>query len=142
MMGMMGQGMMDGGMRGRGMMGQGMMRGKGMMRGSRMGAMTAGRLAYLKAELSITDAQEPVWKEYSDAAKERVSIMQGMRQSMMKSMQSGTAIERMEARISGMEAMLDAMKAVKPAADKLYATLADEQKKIADDLIGVDCGAM
>lgn len=141
-MGMMGQGMMDGGMRGRGMMGQGMMRGKGMMRGSRMGAMTAGRLAYLKAELSITDAQEPVWKEYSDAAKERVSIMQGMRQSMMKSMQSGTAIERMEARISGMEAMLDAMKAVKPAADKLYATLADEQKKIADDLIGVDCGAM
>ena len=70
-----------------------------MRRRGGMGAMTQGRLAFLKAELKITQAQEPAWMEYSDAAKDRVSIMQGMRQGMMESMQNGTAVERMEARI-------------------------------------------
>jgi hypothetical protein len=41
-----------------------------------------------------------------------------------------------------MEAMVETMKAVKPATEKLYAVLSDEQKKIADELIGTDCGAM
>jgi len=136
MMGMMGRGMMNRGQMGRGMMGGGMRRRGG------MGAMTEGRLAFLKAELKITETQEPAWKEYSDAAKDRVSIMQGMRQGMMESMQNGTAVERMEARINGMEAMLESMKAVKPAADKLYGALTEEQKMVADELIGMDCGAM
>jgi hypothetical protein len=61
---------------------------------------------------------------------------------MMGAMQKGSAIERIDARISGMEAMLEAMKAVKPATVKLYEVLTTEQKNIADDLIGIDCGAM
>ena len=136
MKGMMGRGMMN-----HGQMGRGMMRG-GKRRHGGMGAMTKGRLAYLKAELKISEVQQPAWNEYSDAAKDRVSIMQGMRQGMMESMQNGTAVERMDARISGMEAMLESMKTVKPAADKLYGALNDEQKKIANELIGRDCGAM
>jgi hypothetical protein len=38
--------------------------------------------------------------------------------------------------------MVDSMKAVKPASEKLYAVLTDDQKKVADQLIGEDCGAM
>ena len=38
--------------------------------------------------------------------------------------------------------MVESMKAVKPATDKLYTALTAEQKKVADQLIGVDCGAM
>jgi len=34
------------------------------------------------------------------------------------------------------------MKAVKPATDRLYTALTDAQKKVADQLIGMDCGAM
>lgn len=41
-----------------------------------------------------------------------------------------------------MEVMLDAMKAMEPATEKLYAGLKGEQKKIADQLIGAHCGAM
>lgn len=137
MMGMMGGGCPTIGMMGQGMMGQGMMR-----RQARMGAMVDGRLAYLKGELDITDAQNEAWKGYVDAVKGRVSVMQGMRQDMMDAMQKGSAIERMDARIESMEAMVEAMKAVKPATEKLYAVLIDQQKKVADQLIGMDCGAM
>jgi hypothetical protein len=113
-----------------------------MARQARMRAMVAGRLAYLKDELDITEAQSQAWKAYADAVSSRVEAMQGMRQNMMRTMQQGSAVERMDTRIKSMEAMLEAMKTVKPATEKLYAVLADEQKNIADELIGTDCGAM
>lgn len=134
----MGPGMMGGGPWGQGFMGQG----PGGMMQSRMDAMVEGRLAYLKGELGITDAQAEAWTGYADAVKARVDLMQGMRQSMFEGMRQGTAIERMEVRIANMEAMLQAMKDLKPATEKLYAALTDEQRKVADQLIGNDCGAM
>lgn len=137
MIGMMGRGMMRSGMGGQGTMGQGMMG-----RGPRMDAMAQGRLAYLKRELDITEAQTEAWNGYAEAVRARVDLMQGMRQGMHDTMQKGTATERMDARIAAMEAMIDSMKALKPATEKLYSVLTDEQKKLADQLIGVDCGAM
>lgn len=138
-------GMGPGSMQGGGMQGgmkQGGMRQGNAMGPDRMSSMTEGRLAFLKAELQINEAQEGAWKEYSDAVRNRVAVMQDMRTQMMKTMQDGNAIARMDAHINGMQAMLDAMKAVKPATTKLYEALGDEQKKNADQLIGLECGAM
>ena len=104
--------------------------------------MVDGRLAYLKGELGITDAQTKAWDAYAAAVKARVEHMQGMHEMMAGTMQKGTATERMDARIAGMEATLDSLKALKPTTEGLYAVLTDEQKKVADELIGVDCGAM
>jgi hypothetical protein len=137
MMGMMGHGMM-----GRGGWGEGGWGGGMMGRQPRMGAMVEGRLAYLKGELDIMDAQTKAWDAYAAAVKGRVELIQGMHDNMVNTMQKGTATERMDARIAGMEAMLDSLKAMKPATDGLYAVLTDEQKKVADELIGADCGAM
>jgi hypothetical protein len=137
MMGMMGPGMMGPGTGGQGAWGPGMMG-----PGSRMGTVADARLAYLKGELAITEAQTEAWNAYAEAATTRVDVMQGMRESMFSVMQEGSATERMDARIGGMEAMLEAMKALKPATENLYAALTDEQKKVADQLIGADCGAM
>lgn len=131
--GMMGGGCPMMGMMGRGMMGQ---------RQAQMGAMIEGRLAYLKAELVITEAQTAAWNGYADAVKARVEAMQGRRKAMMEVMQKGSAIERMDARIKTMETMVASMTAVKPPMEKLYAALTDEQETIADQLIGNDCGAM
>lgn len=114
-----------------GMTGQGM-----------MGSMMEGGLAYWKAELKISDAQGEAWSGYADAVKGRVNITQGMHEGMMGTMQKGNAVERMDAHIAGMEAMLSSMKAVKPTTEKLYSVLTAEQKKVADQLIGVSCGAM
>ena len=138
MMGMMGGGCATMGMMGHAGQGRGMMMG----RQRNMGAMVEGRLAYLKGELNITAGQTAAWDAYASAVKARVDSMKGMHQSMMSAMGEGTAVQRMDARISGMEAMLATMKELKPATEALYAALTDEQKKIADDLIGTDCGAM
>lgn len=137
MIGMMGQGRMGPSLWDQGKWGQGMMG-----RQPKMDAVVDGRLAYLKGELSITEGQTPAWNGYAEAVGARVDLMQSIRQSMFETMQTGTATERMDARIAGMEAMIVSMKAMKPTTEKLYAVLTDEQKKVADQLIGMDCGAM
>ena len=132
MQGMMGggmQGMMGGGMQG--MMGGGM---QGMMMGS--GPMMEGRLAYIKADLEITEAQTSAWDAYADAVRARHAAMQGMHAGMMKAKESGSAMERLDVHIKAMESMVESLKALKPATVALYAVLTDEQKKKADQLLG------
>ena len=140
-----GQGMMAWGMQGmmgpgmHGMMGQGMM-GPGMMMG--YGPMMEGRLAYLKAELGITDAELQAWNGYASAVKARASQMQGMHSAVMQAMQSGRALDRLEVHIQAMQSMVDGLKALKPATETLYNALSDEQKKKADLLLGGGCCMM
>ena len=141
--GMMGWGMMNSGMmRPNGMLGGGMqgMMGPGMMMG--YGPMMQGQLAYLKAELGITDAQTKAWNDYVSAVEARATTMQGMHAAMMQSMQTGTALERMEAHTQVMQNILESMKAIKPATEALYKVLTDDQKKKADLLLGSGCCMM
>ena len=140
--GMMGQGMMGQGMMDQGMMDQGMMNQGAMAWHPNMDALAIGRLAYLEAELGITDSQMVAWDRYAEAVKGNMATMQGMHQNMMMTMGDGTMIDRLDARIGGMEAMVEAMKAMKPAAEELYAVLDDDQRQKADILIGMSCGAM
>jgi hypothetical protein len=141
-----GGGMMGGGMMGGpgGMMGKahcprmGGMMGKGMM-GSR--PMMEARLAYIKADLEITDSQMDAWNAYADAVRKNHATMEGMRADMMKA-RSGTAVDRLDARIKATEAKLDSLKALKPATEALYNALTDLQKKEADKLLGGSCGMM
>jgi hypothetical protein len=150
---MMGQhGMMQGsqGMMGQsanpGMMGpgMGMMMGSGPMMGLMMGTgpMMEGRLAYLKAELGITDAQTSAWDDYVAAVKARHSGMQDMHAGMIKAMHSGNAVDRLDAHVKAMESMVESLKALKPPTVALYAVLSDDQKKKADQLLGGCCGMM
>lgn len=138
MHGMMGPGMMGNTPMGMGPMGMGM--GPGMMMGP--GPMMEARLAYLKAELGITDAQAGAWDEYVKAVKARGDAMGSMHATMMQAMQSGTAMARMDAHTRHMETMLDAMKALKPATETLYKVLSDDQRKKADLLLGMGCCMM
>jgi hypothetical protein len=135
MMGQCGQGMMGGGMMGPGMM---MGMGPGMMMGQEdLKAMVEGRLAYVKTALSITEEQATAWKAYEDAARADVQNMQTAHQAMMTAMQSGSAIDRMQTHITMMQARLDALKALQPAAETLYKALTPEQQKKADTLLGM-----
>ncbi len=133
--GMMGPGNM-------GMMGPGMhgMMGPGVMMD--VGPMMEGRLAYMKAELGITDAQTAAWDGYVTAVKAGASNMQGMHTTMMQAMQAGTALERLDARTKAMESMVESLKALRPATEKLYSALTDDQKKKADLLLGMGCCMM
>jgi len=100
-----------------------------------------GRLAFLKIELKITDAQLPLWNAFADAmrmaAHESASPMPGMGNNMMPSKASGPAplMSRIERREQMLSQALDHLKAMDTAIKPLYAALNDEQKRTADELL-------
>jgi hypothetical protein len=137
----MGPGMM--GSSGPGMMGMMRMMGECPMMGMMMSARhrpspRAHRL--LKAELSITDAQQGVWDTYAAALKKNLQGMQAMHQTMVKIMQAKTPVERLDAHVAAMEGRLASLKDLKPALAALYAALSDEQRGKADQIFtGIGC---
>ncbi len=141
---MMGQGDMMGGQGG--MMGQGMMQMMPMMQ-NMMAMMSAetgmmapfveGRIAALKTELKITDAQTANWNRFADTLRATAKSMNDMHQRMMTIRTDKAAKplpDRLAAREQAMAAHLAALKAEREALQPLYASFSDEQKKIADGL--------
>jgi LTXXQ motif family protein len=151
-MGTMGPGMMGQEMLGPGMMAPGMGRGgmMGMMGGGcpMMGMMARGggapsfaegRIAFIKAELAITDAQTSVWDAYAAALRKNLESMQSMRKEMMGAAQPASPVQRLDAHVSAMQARLQSLQEVKPALAALYAALSEDQKKKADEVFGMGC---
>jgi len=138
---------MPGGMAGGGDMPMmGMMR---MMMGrdgmAMMGAMAHhvdGRLAFLKTELKITDAQLPLWNAVADAMPANAKTMGDMAGGMMGGSQTATLPDKLAMREKMMTAHLEALRKFKAAVDPLYAALNDEQKKTADELLIGPMGMM
>ena len=119
-----------------GMMGQG-----GMTDMMGMADHVEGRIAFLKTELKITDAQTPQWTAFADVLRANARRMSEMRNTMMQGemMGRGGASTRAPDRLDQMEKMMptmvESLKATKAALAPLYAVLTDDQKKIADQLI-------
>jgi len=155
--GMMGPGMMGQEMMGPEMMGPGMMPGMG--RGGMMGMMMGGgcpmmgtmardggapsfaegRIAFIKAELAVTDAQSNVWEAYAAALRKTLDSMQSMQKAMMSAAQPGDPVQRLDAHIAAMDARLQSLKEVKPALAALCGALSEDQRKKADDVLGMGC---
>ncbi|WP_332684633.1 Spy/CpxP family protein refolding chaperone [Bosea sp. (in: a-proteobacteria)] len=124
------------------MMGSGMM---SMMNGgamAMMGQMMAperieGRIAFLKTELKITAAQEPLWSAFAEALRANARTMSS-RQGMMTG-GHGAASQTLPQRIEGHERALsehlDALRQLKAALQPLYAALDAAQKQTADQLL-------
>jgi hypothetical protein len=138
-------GVMD--MKGGGMMGGDMARMTAMMHGGMMdGAMMGhveGRLAFLKTELKITSAQEPQWAKFADVVRTNAKGVQAGMQAMMQAgAKAATAPEVLARHEKMLTAKLESVRALKAAFDPLYASLSDEQKKSADELIMGPMGMM
>ncbi len=103
-----------------------------------------GRLAYIKAELKITEAQEPLWKAYADAARDNANGMVGHCTTMMspKGAAGLSLPDRLDLHEQFMAAQLDALRAMNKALKPLYAALSDDQKKIADQMFWGPMGMM
>ena len=144
---MMGPWMMGAdGMMGAGNMGPGMMgwsdRRAAMC--SAMGSHIEGRLAYLKAELKITDSQETLWTAYAGALRENAQSMSSRCTAMMAQGQSAALSlpDRLDQHEQFMAARLDALRAMNEALKPLYAALSEVQKKAADQLFRGPMGMM
>lgn len=141
--GMMGQGMMSGGMMGQGMMGSGMMshgQGGSMSMMSMMGMSEAGRLervnghlAFLEAELKITDAQRPLWTAFAGAV--RTSADRHNAMTAMAGKPEATPVDRLDHQEHALAQRLEGVRAVKTALTPFYAALSDTQKKTFAELL-------
>ena len=99
-----------------------------------------GRVAFLKAELAITDAQKTAWDAYAEALKRNLQSMQRMALTMKTVFEAKTPVERLDAHLAAMDVRLGALKDMKPALAGIYAALSADQKKKADDLLtGMGC---
>ncbi|MGA9599636.1 MAG: Spy/CpxP family protein refolding chaperone [Methylocystis sp.] len=147
---MKGSGMQMDGMGGHDMMGSGM--------GAMMRKMTCGfaehldgRLAYLKAELKLTDAQQAAWTSFTDAYRAAAQT------ALQKCAALDAAASGDHAKHHGvlghltmmerhMTDHLEVVRALKAAIEPLFATLTEEQKKAAEQAMsgamGVGMGGM
>jgi hypothetical protein len=95
-----------------------------------------GRIAYLRTELKITDAQAPLWekvatvlRENDKARRDAFTAMRGARD------QKPTALERLDRRQKMAEQQAASTAKLRTALEPLYAAMTDEQKKDADQLL-------
>lgn len=121
-----------------------------------------GRIAFLKAELKITQAQQGKWDDFekvlrANAAERKAQAekIRAERQAQRAEFQQkaeaakaagqtvqrperkqASAVEKMEMRQKMMKAHLENQEKVLDAFKPLYASLSDDQKKTADDLFG------
>jgi len=112
--------------------GMGMGPGKGMGRGhANPAAMAEGHLAWLKAELKITPAQETAWKTFADQKRQQVQAMQAWL-STTQDKTSATAVERMEIHNQWAKKRLEQGEQMTVSLKTLYAALSPEQKTLLD----------
>ena len=122
----------------------GMMQTMGMM-GPGTGGMATidrvdGRIAFLRTELKITDAQAPTWNAFADAMRANAKKLGEIRASTTPKPgdaqpPAAAMAERLDQQEQWLLARLEGTRTMKAAFSKLNETLSDEQKKIANDLL-------
>ena len=127
--------MMGGNMMGMGP--AGMMSMMNMMMGMRaVGEHVEGRIAFIKAELKITDAQAPQWNAFADAVRGSVSSTMDMGKSMTAGQGGASTLpDRLALEVKVITAHLAALKQTEDAVAQLYRVLTDDQKKVADTIV-------
>jgi hypothetical protein len=152
------QGMAGGTMMGAGMMGSGMsgdmMPMMPMMRmmmahmsemsmpGMDMADRIEGRIAFLRTELKITDAQQKPWNDFAQTLRENARKLGDMRSMMAPNAATQTVAQRLEQQEKWYTARLEGIRALKGATSELYSALSDEQKKTADQILPPHLGLM
>ncbi len=126
MMDMMGQS-------GMGMMG---MMGPGVMPMMGMADHLEGRIAFLRAELGITEAQTAAWDRFAQVLRDAAPKTQHDPASADQTANGATdVLQRMEQEEQKLGARLQAIKSVRAAFAELHAVLSDDQKSTAEVLL-------
>ena len=104
-----------------------------------------GRIAFLRTELKITEAQTSAWNTFADALRANAKKLGEVRASMMPQSAAGqqqapTMIERLDLQERWMLARLEGTRTMKSALSKLYESLSDDQKKSANELLAPHMG--
>ena len=112
------------------------------MGGMNMTEHTAGRIAFLRAELQISDAQSKAWDAFADAMQKIGSQMKEADMPMMAEASAPQLLARLDSQEQMLTARLEGVRAMKAAFAPLYDALSAEQRKTADDLLANHMGLM
>jgi hypothetical protein len=95
-----------------------------------------GRLAFIKTELRITDAQASAWNQLADTIRTAAkNHNERMKAAFSREEKAKTLPERLDVQEQFVSARLDEIKQIKGSLANLYAVLSDPQKKEADDIV-------
>lgn len=120
------------------------------MMGPGMGGMATidrieGRIAFLRAELKITDAQAAAWNAFAETLRANAKKLGEVRALMMgkpgeAQQPAATMTDRLDRQEQWLLARLEGTRAMKAAFTKLNEALSDEQKKTANDILAPHMG--
>ena len=99
-----------------------------------------GRIAFLRTELKITDAQDAVWNAFADALRANAKSLGEVRSSMMAAQPN--LVERFALQERWLAARLEGTRTIKAALVNLVGVLSEDQKKAADELLAPHMGMM
>jgi LTXXQ motif family protein len=102
-----------------------------------------GRLAFIKTELKITEAQAPAWNQLAESIRTAAKQHnERMKAAFSREERAKTLPERLEVHEQLVSARLEEIKQIKGNLTNLYAVLSEAQKKEADDIVLPMAGMM
>jgi hypothetical protein len=94
-----------------------------------------GHIAFLKAELKITSAQEAQWQKVATAMRQGAERMKALRDARRaEADKPTTSLERLKAREKFAQTHAESTRAFVAAYEPLYNAMSEEQRKAADAL--------
>jgi hypothetical protein len=98
-----------------------------------------GRIAFLKTELKVTEAQQPLWDALAEAIRAGAAaageMMSGMQAGMPMDVSGSSALQRIEAQEKALASRLESLRQLRAALEPFYAALDAAQKEEADKLL-------
>ena len=115
------------------------MQGQDAMGGLDLTERVEGRIAFLKAELAITDKQADTWNAFADALRAYSAALKSAHPAGMDTM-APDLLARLDKSEMQLSAELDGVRGLKAALTPLWAELTDEQRSTATELLPVHMG--
>jgi hypothetical protein len=102
-----------------------------------------GRIAFLRTELKITEAQTGAWDAFAESLRANAKKLGEVRGAMMARMNAAQqAPGRLGLQEQWLAARLEGTRAMLAAVTTLYAVLSDDQKKTANEILAPHMGMM
>ena len=100
------------------------------------GQLVEGRIAFLKAQLKITSAQEAQWQQVEAEMRENAKTLDQTITTARQNRSNMNAVQRLESREQFAKVRVDNDARLVAAFKPLYASLSPEQQQMANQLVG------
>jgi len=101
-----------------------------------------GRIAFLRAELQITDAQAKAWDAFASVLRDNAKRMKDADMPMMSDAKQPQLVTQLDSQERMLTAKLEEVRATKAAYAALNKVLSEDQRKKVDELLRTHMGMM